>query len=502
VWQDLVVGFREGMPRHRRRVKMKQHEECFTGSEAVRWLHQYLQSSGSFGVVSKQQAVKLLQKFQQSEVIREVCGKQHQFTEDSSCRYSFVTEPGPFNFIEEPSLCVSPLGKRDRSKSCVTRSYKAKENPRERVGGAFFANSHALMKISEDAEEDRKGGGRRKSPRLSVVDVNSGMLKPSPSQVAEIWKELTLARLLRLIDMPALDGVLSHSAVDEAVEDFPGWVTTMMSCLSKWPEGCPTNMPAGRPNTFGLETEVLHSLAQYLRALPEPLISTNLYSLHMAINRLVREGKPSAADALQLCSLLLPQTNRTRVHRLLRTIHKASNNPQLHLSSTQSNSDVLISMLSMAVLRPDSSLECTEQDQEDIQNLILFMSQNYHHIFKVPSNIKQQVDKRIRALSTGKETVDACEAKSFCKRVTHTEYQSQMQAVSQQSISSLLDRIASDESINDREKKHKLKMFQQQYPDIYAKKFGHSSPSSSPRMSFTRSWQFQSLRKHSKPALK
>ena len=54
-WQELVVGFREGMPRHRRRVKMKFYEECFTGSEAVQWLHEYLQTSGSFGTVSKQQ---------------------------------------------------------------------------------------------------------------------------------------------------------------------------------------------------------------------------------------------------------------------------------------------------------------------------------------------------------------------------------------------------------------------------------------------------------------
>ena len=56
---------------------------------------------------------------------------------------------------------------------------------------------------------------------------------------------------------------------------------------------------------------------------------------------LLREGKPSAADALQLCSLLLPQTNRTRVHRLLRTINKASSNTRLHLSTTQSNHDVV-----------------------------------------------------------------------------------------------------------------------------------------------------------------
>ena len=34
---------------------MKLHEECFTGSEAVTWLRHYLQSSGNFGAVSKQQ---------------------------------------------------------------------------------------------------------------------------------------------------------------------------------------------------------------------------------------------------------------------------------------------------------------------------------------------------------------------------------------------------------------------------------------------------------------
>ena len=54
-WQELVVGFREGMPRQRRRVKMKLYDECFTGSEAVQWLHDHLQTSGSFGTVSRQQ---------------------------------------------------------------------------------------------------------------------------------------------------------------------------------------------------------------------------------------------------------------------------------------------------------------------------------------------------------------------------------------------------------------------------------------------------------------
>lgn len=58
-WQELVVGFRDGMPRQRRRVKMRQYEECFTGSDAVTWLHEYLKASGTFGAVSKDQVDSL-----------------------------------------------------------------------------------------------------------------------------------------------------------------------------------------------------------------------------------------------------------------------------------------------------------------------------------------------------------------------------------------------------------------------------------------------------------
>ena len=61
----------------------------------------------------------------------------------------------------------------------------------------------------------------------------------------------------------------------------------------------------------------------------------------LSIAGLVEEGKPGARDALQLCTLLLPQTNRARIHRVLRAIHKASTNPLLHLSPTQSNHHVV-----------------------------------------------------------------------------------------------------------------------------------------------------------------
>ena len=54
-WQEVITGFRAGMPRHKKRVKMRQYENCFTGGEAVEWLHSHLQSTGLFGSPSRQQ---------------------------------------------------------------------------------------------------------------------------------------------------------------------------------------------------------------------------------------------------------------------------------------------------------------------------------------------------------------------------------------------------------------------------------------------------------------
>ena len=60
--------------------------------------------------------------------------------------------------------------------------------------------------------------------------------------------------------------------------------------------------------------------------------------------------------------------------------------------------------------------------------------------------------------SPPQETSGSNETKSYCRRVSEKEYGAQMKATSHQSISSLLDRIAADENITEREKKQKLKL--------------------------------------------
>lgn len=47
------------MPVSRHRLRMKVIEGCFTGTEATEWLSLYLQSSGQFKSVSKEQVCDL-----------------------------------------------------------------------------------------------------------------------------------------------------------------------------------------------------------------------------------------------------------------------------------------------------------------------------------------------------------------------------------------------------------------------------------------------------------
>lgn len=73
---------------------------------------------------------------------------------------------------------------------------------------------------------------------------------------------------------------------------------------------------------------------------------------------LIHGRKPGAVDALQLCSLLLPQTNWLRLHRVLRLINKAGGNTQLQLSKSQTNRQVVSASMITTCGLPGSNL-CT-----------------------------------------------------------------------------------------------------------------------------------------------
>ena len=61
----------------------------------------------------------------------------------------------------------------------------------------------------------------------------------------------------------------------------------------------------------------------------------------MTIYPLIETNSLKATDALQLCCLFLPHTNRITLHRVMRMINKASRNTQLQLSLARHNQHVV-----------------------------------------------------------------------------------------------------------------------------------------------------------------
>ena len=71
-WDDLVYAFCLRMPCKTHRKRLKSYDNCFVARKAVDWLHDYLSMSPSFNTkheITRQQAIQLLRKFVQHDII-------------------------------------------------------------------------------------------------------------------------------------------------------------------------------------------------------------------------------------------------------------------------------------------------------------------------------------------------------------------------------------------------------------------------------------------------
>ncbi|XP_039253729.2 DEP domain-containing protein 1B-like [Styela clava] len=92
IWKDLVMSFRARVVCKKKRRHLKSFENCFSGSSAVNKLFQILQENENFPQeITKEQAVKLLQKFLSEHVLEAVDGQwENETFSDSSKLYRFA----------------------------------------------------------------------------------------------------------------------------------------------------------------------------------------------------------------------------------------------------------------------------------------------------------------------------------------------------------------------------------------------------------------------------
>ena len=91
LWNEIVRSFHAGMPCKRHRVRMKTVENCFSGAEAVDWLHKSLKKNPNFGQdVSKEQTVQLLQKILRAGIVECVHSSSSGSQNREVLKYSII----------------------------------------------------------------------------------------------------------------------------------------------------------------------------------------------------------------------------------------------------------------------------------------------------------------------------------------------------------------------------------------------------------------------------
>ncbi|XP_032429199.1 DEP domain-containing protein 1A-like [Xiphophorus hellerii] len=301
LWNEVTRLFRAGMPVRKHRQNFRHHSSCFTAAAAVDWLHQLLQSNSNFGPdVTRQQTLQLLKKFLKNHVIEDVKGRWGtEDLEDNHILFRF-----PSSSPLKPIPCPAPAAP-------DSRSIKKRPSLRDREG---FFRLRNLKKQEKESMENV-------DPALQTLQDESN--PPTEEQQhqrreltledeQEIWRDVTLTHLQRILGVSSLDEVLDqrhinpqniihnmtnvnkHGVVtlEDKSNDLPHWVLSAMKSLANWPK-----YDSDQPSYPGFERDVFKTVSDYFYSLPQPLLTYELYELF--INVLVMCGYVAAPPTLQ-----------------------------------------------------------------------------------------------------------------------------------------------------------------------------------------------------------
>ncbi|CDQ79815.1 DEP domain-containing protein 1B [Oncorhynchus mykiss] len=516
LWNETIKLFRGGMPLKRHWAYFRSYDNSFTGSEAVDWLHELLKRNHNFGPeVTRYQTLQLLRKFMKNHVVEDVKGRYgKEDFEDSGQVYRFP-----------PTSPLKPLPQRTPvSENCdlprLIRwdDYEELPQPEKIPMKSLILNSETWNKRHSIAI-----GEVHECKIIRRSDI-------TPKQVDQIWKKMTIAHLQRVLGLKTMDGVLDPKHVNakhiihnvfsvnktgivivkNKAEDMPYWVLSAMKCLANWPNGRETKQPMYP----GFERDVLRTVAEYFQRLKEPLLTFQLYEVFVNILSLLQQ-KEVAAEALQVCSLLLPPANRRRLQLLLRLMARVCQNPALPpLNDAIATRTLMVQTFSRCIL---GSAEEVDLDELLATKLVTFMMEHHDSVLRVPSNLHRHVDdhlshlRRVQIKYAGADTDASLVSPSYCRKISRAEFEEQRVSSSQGPMQELLEGLIADTELSAKDKRKRLKQFQKSYPEIYRRRFPTAEskaavlPEKAPRLKpqlmlltlkkpfqpFQRSWSFR-----------
>ncbi|KAK7086424.1 hypothetical protein SK128_017618 [Halocaridina rubra] len=188
---------------------------------------------------------------------------------------------------------------------------------------------------------------------------------------------------------------------------------------------------------------------------------------------LTREGKEVAIISTQLLLLMLSPVVRRKLHLLLRMMSKMSANDKLNLDNQYSTRAIVLNTFTRSILLCDQ-----EADYDEVLSLriVSFMMDNHEEIMRPPQDLAVLVHRRLSQMQKSQIVYDSTVGDrgytlTYCQQVSQAEYENQRMTGSQQFLTQLLDQIITNEKLNNKEKRKKLKEFRSLYPEVYKDRF-------------------------------
>ncbi|KAL0964984.1 hypothetical protein UPYG_G00275290 [Umbra pygmaea] len=476
LWNETIQLFRGGMPLKRHWAYFRSYDKSFTGSEAVDWLHELLKRNNNFGPdVTRYQTLQLLRKFMKNHVIEDIKGRYgKEDFEDNGQVYRFPPTSPLKPLPQRPPISENcDLPRLIRWDDCEELPQPEKVPMKPLVLNSETWNKRHSIAIGEVHE----------CKLIRRRDI-------TPKQVDQIWKSMTIAHLQRVLGLKTMDGVLDSKQVNakhiihnvfsvnktgivilkNKAEDMPYWVLSAMKCLANWPNGSETKQPMYP----GFERDVFRTVAEYFQRLKEPLLTFQLYEVFVNILSLLQQ-KDVAAEALQVCSLLVPPASRRKLQLLLRLMAKVCQNTALPpLNDAITTRTLMVQTFSGCIL---GSAEEVDLDELLATKLVTFMMEHHDRVLTVPSTLHRLVEdhlsqlRRVQIKYAGADADASLVSPSYCRQISRAEFEEQRVSGSQEPMQGLLEGLIADTELTAKDKRKRLKQFQKSYPEIYRGRF-------------------------------
>ncbi|XP_056138349.1 DEP domain-containing protein 7-like [Lampris incognitus] len=517
MWSNLVSYLKSSVKVKHRRVHLKSHSDCFLGSEAVDVLADYISQIKSLeaATVSRDRVMCVCQALLDCKVFEAV--GTHVFGKDKKRDVFKDSKSALYRFSNTHTPSVDQLEKGVLSQGiqkffCSLPSDRKEEQecphgaPVQPFNSVRSNQTCPPVKVNQPepaikVEQLLETGIENLSQSPSTAQAVSVLPQ---SSIDEIWREQTVLKLLRLVELPLLEGVLqcnqcpcSHSPQPHlSVQSNPhliyssncldrqvlktfrdsqddAWLCAALDCLdflsdqpvvelSREMSKCSDGLTQCKLLLYGTLNK------HYNHAGRPPLLPQHMTDVYTAITDLLVNAKwDKALEALQLCLKLLRKSSREELRRLLTFMDLAADPHEIKLDKEMENRLVLKRSFCRAIL-PSRALS---KEREDL--MMVFMLSNLQEIFKIPGALHKVVSDKLASIAQGKQP--DVTGSSFHQQVSNRIYADSMKKTTNKELWLLLDNIHLDSKISGKEKRRLLGQFYKAHTEIFLQYFGGSA---------------------------